>query len=60
MNFIHIQTHDFQTGSKYFKIALQQNPDFVTALHNLGNINLGTSNENKALKYFEEAVKIDP
>ncbi len=37
-----------------------QHPDFVTALHNLGNINLGTGNENKALKYFEEAVKIDP
>ncbi len=41
-------------------MALQLDPDFVTALHNLGTVNLTTGNAVEALKYFERAIEIDP
>lgn len=51
---------DIETASKHFRKALDLDPDYVRALHNLGNINMSTGSDIKAMKYFERVIEIDP
>lgn len=51
---------DFELGEKYYRIAIQLEPDFYMAYNNLASIYLRHQNYNKAIEILEAGLEKNP
>ena len=55
-----VDLKDAVNGRKFIEKALHYDPDFPTALHHLGSIELAEGNVEESIRIFERAIEIDP
>ena len=51
---------DYEKAAKYYKMAVDEDPDFIPAWNNLGTLYTRTKRYKKAIKCFINALNIDP
>ena len=57
---IEIKKNNFETAIKFFNKALKINPNFASAILNMGVAYQNLNNNTKALKCFKSIIKIKP